>query len=128
MQFSPTFYHFIHLRSKDSPQHPVLEQPSLCSSMSASFTPPQNHRQNYSFVYSDFYMFWQQTRRQTVASVARIQWLDINDSNGWYKRHCSSTSTDPKNITPPYMSWQNGTLYSRPILQDAAPLTEIQKK
>jgi hypothetical protein len=36
MQFSPTSYHFIPLRSKDSPQHPVLKHPSLCSSTSES--------------------------------------------------------------------------------------------
>jgi hypothetical protein len=34
MQFSPTSYHFISLRSKYSPQHPVLRYPhSLCSSL-----------------------------------------------------------------------------------------------
>jgi hypothetical protein len=41
------------------------------------FAPIQNHRQNYTFVYSNF-CFWQQTRIQKVldwmvASIARIQ-------------------------------------------------------
>jgi hypothetical protein len=27
MQFSPTSYHFVHLRSKYSPQHPALKHP-----------------------------------------------------------------------------------------------------
>jgi hypothetical protein len=29
MQFSPTCYHFISLRSKYSPQHPVLKHPQF---------------------------------------------------------------------------------------------------
>jgi hypothetical protein len=34
MQSSPASRHFLPLRSKYSPQHPVLKQPQLCSSFS----------------------------------------------------------------------------------------------
>jgi hypothetical protein len=57
MQFSPTSCHFIPLRTKYSAQHPVLKHrlslfPPYCQR--SNFTRTQNHRQNYSFVYSDF--------------------------------------------------------------------------
>jgi hypothetical protein len=42
MQFSPTSCLFIPLWFKYSPQHPVLK----------------HHMQNYSFVYSNFYVFY----------------------------------------------------------------------
>jgi hypothetical protein len=50
MQFSPTSHHFISLWSKRSSQHPVLKHPQsmlLTYCQRQSFTPIQNHRQNY---------------------------------------------------------------------------------
>jgi hypothetical protein len=63
MQFSPFSPHFISLRTKYSPQHPVLKQ-------RPSFSPTQNHRRNYNFAYSNFYAFRQQTR--TVRSISTL--------------------------------------------------------
>jgi hypothetical protein len=68
-QLSLPSRHFIPLRSKYLPQHPVLKHPQsmflpLCQR--TCFTPIQNHRQNYSLVYLNFGVFRQQTGRQKV--------------------------------------------------------------
>jgi hypothetical protein len=52
-------------------QTPSVYVPPL--SERPSFTPIQNHRQNYSFVYSNFYVFGQQTRRQKV-----LDWMVVS--------------------------------------------------
>jgi hypothetical protein len=81
MQFSSTSCHLISPRSKFSPQHPVLKHPQsmfLFQCQRPSFRPIQNHGQNYNSVYSNFYVFRQQTRIQKVlnwmvASITQIQ-------------------------------------------------------
>jgi hypothetical protein len=57
MQFSPASYHFIPLRSKYSPQHPVLKySQSMLLRQRPSFIPMQNCKQNYTFVCFNFYV------------------------------------------------------------------------
>jgi hypothetical protein len=81
MTFSLISFHLIPLRFKSSPQHPVLKDHHSMFfpySQRASFTPVQNHRQNYRLVYPNIYVFRQQTRRQRIlnrmiASITRIQ-------------------------------------------------------
>jgi hypothetical protein len=85
MQVSPTSSHFISLRSKYSPQHPVLKHHQSVfhpKCQRSSFTPIHNHRQTYSLVYSNFYVFRQQTRGQKVldrmvASITGVQSLNL---------------------------------------------------
>jgi hypothetical protein len=51
MQLSPSSHHFISLRAKYSPQHPLLKHPQsmfLSWYQRPRFTLIQNHRQNYS--------------------------------------------------------------------------------
>jgi hypothetical protein len=81
MQFYPSGRHFIPLRSKYSPQHNVLKTISLCSSLNVRgqvWYPYKTNQKNYSLVFSNFYDFWQQMRRQNirnwmVASITRSQ-------------------------------------------------------
>jgi hypothetical protein len=68
---SPAFHHFISLQSKYSPQHPVLKHPLylfLPSYQRPSFPPIQNHKQNYNFVYFNFYVLRQQTEERRFCS------------------------------------------------------------
>jgi hypothetical protein len=76
IQFPTLSHHFNPLQSKYSSQHPVFKHPQ--SMFHTSFTPIQNHRQNYSLLHSNFYVFPQQMRRmkvlgRMVASITRIQ-------------------------------------------------------
>jgi len=57
MKFSPLPCYLVPHRPKYSPQHPILKHPKptfLPQCEGASFTPTENKRQNYSFVYINF--------------------------------------------------------------------------
>jgi hypothetical protein len=81
MQLSPSSHHSIPLWSKYSPLHPVPKHPQfmfLPYCQRPCFTPIYNHRQNYSLVYFNLHIFWQQARGQKVldrmvASITRIE-------------------------------------------------------
>jgi hypothetical protein len=81
VQRFPFSCYFMFLRSKYSPQHPVLKHPQsmLCPSYyRPSFTPVQNNWQNYGFACFQIYLPRQENGRQKtlnrmVASFPRIQ-------------------------------------------------------
>jgi hypothetical protein len=81
MQFSPSLHYFIPLRSKYSPQHPVLKHPhSVCALPLMLETKFHTHTKwlaELCFVYFNLYVPRQQaggqkTQNRTVASVPRI--------------------------------------------------------
>ena len=60
VQFSPLPCYLVPLRSKYSPQHPVLKHPQptfLPWCERPNFTPIQNNRKNYGCIYLNVYMF-----------------------------------------------------------------------
>jgi hypothetical protein len=74
MKFPPISPHLISLRSKYSPQH--LLSMFLPSYQRPSFTPIQDHRQNYDFVSCYFDGFRKQMRRQKV-----LDWMVASVTN-----------------------------------------------
>ena len=85
MQFPLDSCYFAPLRTKYSPQHPVLSQPhsmfvphcKICS-----FTPIQNNRQNYSSIYFNRHIFPLITQvdkiRENTAHIHTRFELDLN--------------------------------------------------
>jgi hypothetical protein len=76
MQFSPPSYHLSLHGPNVVPKTPSVYVRPLMSD--TNFIPVQNHRQNYSFMYTDFYIFRQQTRSHKflnwmAASITQIQ-------------------------------------------------------
>jgi hypothetical protein len=72
MQFSPLSRHFIPLQPKYFLQHR--------SQMPSVYAPPvmshvMEHKQNYSLVYSNSYVFWQQMRRQQVLPYLTLLYI-----------------------------------------------------
>jgi hypothetical protein len=77
MQSSLASRHFLPLRSKYFPQHPVLKQPQsmlLPQCERPSFTLIQNSRCNYGFVYFNILVHTAETRKQITLNrmIARI--------------------------------------------------------
>jgi hypothetical protein len=67
MQFSPASYYFIPLRSKHSPQQPVLKHPQSMlfpQCQKPTFTPIPNYMQNYSFLYFMFLYSRQEDKKE----------------------------------------------------------------
>jgi hypothetical protein len=76
MQFSPPSQHFFPPRSKYPTQHPVVKHPQSVffpSCKRPRFTSIQNPRQNYSYIYSNFFLMFSMADYRTVASITKIE-------------------------------------------------------
>jgi len=111
--------HLSTLTLKDLPQHPILKQPPprflLCER--GDFTHMQN-RQNYSYLYLDLNISWQQTARQKfmhqiIANISSFQcalglFLDESLISEGY-------SQIPEMFHPLYILWYCPACWSRDI-------------
>jgi hypothetical protein len=79
MQSSPAPHHVLPVRSKYSPQHPVLK---LCSSHSVkpSFTPIQNNKESMVLYILIFKLLWEEGGRQKTEQSGSKHSLNINCS------------------------------------------------